>query len=70
MNINIKDIDIDRLRSDLIDYFMAIVFGVSPVAFMDISEVENASDEKLIEIALSNNFDLSNYLINNKAYMR
>ncbi len=70
MNIDIKDIDIDRLRSDLIDYFMAIVFCVSQVAFMNISEVENASDEKLIEIALSNNFDLSNYVIIDKTYKR
>ena len=70
MNIDIKDIDIEKLRSDLIDYFMAIVFCVSPVAFMNISEVENASDEKLIEIALSNNFDLSNYVIIDKTYKR
>ena len=33
----------------------------SPVAMMDLVKVENASDEQVVRIALSNGFDLNNY---------
>jgi len=56
------EIDFERLRNDLINYF-----GTSTSLFsnatMDLIEVENASFEKLIEIALKNNFDLDDYII-------
>ena len=52
--------DYEQLREDLKDYFgTAIVYN--PVAVMELSEVENASNERLIEIAIQNGFDLSNY---------
>ena len=57
-----QDIDIDLLRQDLIDYFTSAMFMVSPVALVDLTEVENASDDKIIKIALDNGFDLSNYI--------
>lgn len=56
------DIDVDKLRQDLIDYFTSAMFMVSPVALVDLTEVENASDEKVIKIALDNGFDLCNYI--------
>lgn len=56
------DIDVDKLRQDLIDYFTSAMFMVSPVALVDLTEVENASDEKVIKIALDNGFDLHNYI--------
>ena len=57
------NIDFERLRQDLIDYFgtaMTIGFGA---AIIDISKVENASNEELINIAKQNGFDLNNYVI-------
>lgn len=54
------DIDFDRLRDDLIDYFGSAL-PIYPVSMMDLIEVENASDEELIQIALNNGFDLDNY---------
>ncbi len=57
-----KDIDIDLLRQDLIDYFTSAMFMVSPVALVDLTEVENASDDKIIKIALDNGFDLNKYI--------
>ena len=63
MEIDLDDIDIERLRSDLIDYFTSAMFIASPVALIDLTMVENASDEELIRIALDNNFDLNNYII-------
>ena len=62
MNINIEDLDIERLRQDLIDYFTSAMFFASPVALVDLTEVENANDEKLIQIAINNNFNLNNYI--------
>ena len=62
MNINIEDIDVDKLRKDLIEHFTASMFIVSPVALMDLTQVENASDEEVIKIAIDNKFNLNNYL--------
>ena len=56
-------IDIERLRNDLIDYFMGLAYVLSPVAFMNVAEVEKADEDKLIEIAINNNFDLNDYVI-------
>lgn len=57
------NIDIEKLRRDLIDYFgtaMASGFGM---AVMDLTKVERASDEELINIALDCGFDLNDYVI-------
>ena len=57
------NIDIEKLRSDLIDYFgtaMASGFGM---AVTDLSRVERASDEELINIALDCGFDLNDYVV-------
>lgn len=59
-----ENIDIESLRYDLINYFGSAM-PMFPVATMDLIEVENASEDKLIEIALRNGFDLNNYRINN-----
>lgn len=63
MDIDINKIDIDRLREDLLNHFYGLAFVVSPVALMDADEVEKATPEKLIEIALNNHFDLDKYKI-------
>ena len=50
------EIDIEKLRSDLMDYFgTATCFF--PVATMDLIKVQNATAEELINIALKNNID-------------
>ena len=54
--------NIEELRSELIDYFGSAGFSGMPMAFMDLAEVENASEEKLLEIANRNGFDISEYL--------
>ena len=55
-------IDIERLRRDLIDYFGAAM-TYYPVAVINLSEVESASSEELIDIAINNGFNLANYKI-------
>ncbi len=57
-----EEIDIDKLRQDLIDYYTAAMFMVSPVALVDLTEVENADSEKVKKIALDNGFNLDNYI--------
>ena len=64
MTINNEEINYDKLRRDLMDYFGTAGYIVSPVAFMDLIDVENANNEKLLQIAINNNFDLNNYRYN------
>ena len=54
------DIDFDRLREDLTDYF-GTAMGMFPMAVMDVSSVERASEGELIKIAKENGFDLRKY---------
>ena len=54
------DIDFDKLRKDLIDYFGSAM-GMFPMAVMDVSKVERASKQELIKIAQQNGFDLRKY---------
>lgn len=56
------NIDIERLRQDLIGYFGSAT-TIFPMVIMDVIEVENADYYKLIEIANSNGFDLNNYIV-------
>lgn len=63
MNI---EIDIERLRNDLINYYGTAMFSSSPLAIIELSKIETASDEELIQIAQNNNFDLNKYIIDNK----
>lgn len=61
MNINIEDIDINRLRNDLIDYYGTAI-AYSPQAIIDLSNIENSSPYELVMIAINNNFNLENYI--------
>ena len=55
-------IDNDKLRKDLKDYFGTAMFGGSPLAMMDMVQVESASEDELVEIAKRNGFDITDYL--------
>lgn len=54
------DIDYEKLRNDLIDYYGTAMM-CNPMAVIELSDVENASIDKLIQIAIQNGFDLSDY---------
>lgn len=66
MELDYYDIDYDRLREDLEDYYESAYFMVSPLALADLSEVEEASDGQLITIARKNRVDLTKYLKTNR----
>lgn len=57
------EIDIERLRKDLENYFGAAMFNGFPVAMMDLEDVKRADDDELIEIARRSGFNINNYRI-------
>jgi hypothetical protein len=57
-----QEIDFDRLREDLIDYFGTAMFNGFHAAVVDVTQVEMASNEQLIQIAQANGFNLNNYI--------
>ena len=60
-----ENIDYKKLKDDLINYF-GTAMSFHPMAIMELNKVENASHEQLIQIALNNGFDLSDYVVKNK----
>lgn len=56
-----NEIDYEKLRNDLIDYYGTASYNGFPMAIIELSDVENASYEELINIAIKNNFNLNNY---------
>lgn len=56
------NIDYERLREDLINYF-GTAMSFNPIAIMNLSEVKQATNEKLIQIAIKNGFDLNDYVV-------
>lgn len=57
MNYNIEE-----LRRDLMDYYGTAMNSGFGMAVIDLSEIENASPEKLINIAKKLGVDLRNYI--------
>jgi hypothetical protein len=55
-------IDIEALRRDLMNYFGSAT-PMFPQAYMDVIEVQNASANELVQIALRNGFRLEDYQI-------
>jgi hypothetical protein len=62
MQINIDNIDVDKIRQELINYYTFAIFKVSPIAMTDLSIVETASDEEILKIAVKNNLDLNSFI--------
>lgn len=61
-----NDIDYEKLRKDLIDYFGTAMFSGFGFAIIDVSRVEKANDSELLAIAKKCNFDLNKYKLNKK----
>ena len=55
------DIDISKLRSDLEDYYGSAMFSGFPAAVVELSQVENASPQELVELSRRAGFDLNDY---------
>lgn len=55
------DIDISRLRSDLEDYYGSAAFSGFPAALIELSQVESASPQELVELSQRAGLDLNDY---------
>jgi len=64
-----KEIDYDKLRHDLIDYFGTASFNVSMMAMADLTRVQCADNEELIQIARECKINLENYLVEFKKHI-
>ena len=56
-------IDVDRLRSDLMDYYGTAMVGGFPMAALDLAKIERASDSEIVRIAEKNGFNLRKYIV-------
>ena len=56
-------LDIERLRKDLKNYYGSAMHSGFPMAMMNLSEIERESDQELIQIAQQNHINLNNYII-------
>jgi len=57
-----NNIDYNSLRNDLIEYF-GTALRIYPIAIIEISKIELASNSDLLEIAINNGFNISDYEI-------
>ena len=61
-----EEIDINKLKQDLKDYYEAAYFTLGyGAALMDSFDLDNLSDEEIISKASENGVDLEQYIINN-----
>ena len=61
-----EEIDINKLKKDLKDYYEAAYLTLGyGAALMDSFDLDNLSDEEIINKAIDNGINLENYIINN-----
>ena len=61
-----EEIDINKLKQDLKDYYEAAYFTLGyGAALMDSFDLDNLSDEEIISKVAKNGVDLEQYIINN-----
>ncbi len=61
-----EEIDINKLKQDLKDYYEAAYFALGyGAALMDSFDLDNLSDEEIINKAIDNGINIENYIINN-----
>lgn len=61
-----EEIDINKLKQDLKDYYETAYFTLGyGAALMDSFDLDNLSDEEIISKAAENGVDLEQYIINN-----
>ena len=61
-----EEIDINKLKQDLKNYYEAAYFTLGyGAALMDSFDLNNLSDEEIISKAAENSVDLEQYIINN-----
>ena len=57
------ELDFERLRNDLMDYYGTAMCSGFGMAVVDLVKIQNASYEKLIQYAQECNIDIEKYII-------
>lgn len=58
-----EELDYEKLRDDLIDYYGTAYYNGFPMAIIELNEVSNANNDQLVKIALNNGFNLNDYVL-------
>lgn len=59
------EIDINKLKQDLKDYYESAYFTLGyGAALMDSFDIDNLSDEEIINNAIDNGLNIENYIVN------
>ena len=66
MEYSVKNIDCEKLRKSIEDYYMAAYYAGMYLVVSEVAKVQCMSDEGLIEYAISIGFDLSGYVVKKK----
>ena len=56
------ELDINRLRKDMMDKYGTAMFSGFSAAVMDLSRIERMSDQEILETAQKQRIDLSKYM--------
>lgn len=60
------EIDINKLKQDLKDYYEAAYFTLGyGAALMQSFDIDNLSDDEIINKAIDNGLNIENYIVNN-----
>ena len=60
------EIDINKLKQDLKDYYESAYFTLGyAAALMQSFDIDNLSDEEMINKAIENGLNIENYIVNN-----
>lgn len=60
------EIDINKLKQDLKDYYESAYFTLGyGAALMQSFDIDNLSDEELINKSIENGLNIENYIVNN-----
>ena len=54
--------DIEKLRKDMLNKYGTAMFSGLPMAIINLSDIERASDDELIKMAKKENIDLDKYI--------
>ena len=63
MDQNTITIDIDDLRRDMMDYYGSAMSSGFPMAVVDLTRVERASGEELVQMAIDAGVDIRKYSV-------
>lgn len=61
------EIDVEKLRSHLRDYYGTAVFAGMPIAALDMFKVDRCSAEDLLRIAQKEKIDLSQFAVGRRS---